>query len=69
MKKELCIKEGVTILKIVIGCFLYALSVVLFIDPAQIIPGSVTGIGVVVKALTGFPIGTLSIISPIIIIE
>ncbi|HIX66779.1 MAG TPA: YitT family protein [Candidatus Anaerostipes excrementavium] len=70
MKKELCIKEGVTILKIVIGCFLYALSVVLFIDPAQIIPGSVTGIGVVVKALTGFPIGTLSIIInvPLVII-
>ena len=70
MKKELCIKEGVIILKIVIGCFLYALSVVLFIDPAQIIPGSVTGIGVVVKALTGFPIGTLSIIInvPLVII-
>ena len=50
------------IIKITIGCVLYALSVVLFIDPAKIIPGSVTGVGVIVKALTGFPIGVLSII-------
>ncbi len=50
------------LLKIVIGCVIYALSVVLFIDPVQIIPGSVTGIGVVVKALTGFPIGALNLI-------
>ncbi|WP_329887547.1 YitT family protein [Pseudoramibacter faecis] len=50
------------IFKIMIGCFIYSLSVVLFIDPAHIIPGSVTGIGVVVKALTGFPIGMLNLI-------
>lgn len=55
-------REGANILKIVTGCFLYALSVVWFIDPAQIIPGSVTGIGVVVKALTGFPIGVLNLL-------
>lgn len=55
-------KEWAAICKIVTGCFLYALSVVLFIDPVKIIPGSVTGIGVVVKALTGFPIGVLSIL-------
>lgn len=54
--------EGIAIAKIVVGCVLYALSVVLFIDPVHIIPGSVTGIGVVVKTLTGFPIGLLSII-------
>lgn len=64
MKSTICLvrKEGTAIFKIVLGCFLYALSVVLFIDPAKIIPGSVTGIGVVVKALTGFPIGVLSIL-------
>lgn len=61
-RKSFLVKEGSTITRIVIGCFLYALSVVIFIDPVQIIPGSVTGIGVVVKALTGFPIGMLSII-------
>ncbi|HIU75789.1 MAG TPA: YitT family protein [Candidatus Pelethocola excrementipullorum] len=61
-KQELLKTEGIAIAKIVTGCFLYALSVVLFIDPVSIIPGSVTGIGVVVKALTGFPIGMLSIV-------
>lgn len=55
-------KELWNILKIVVGCLIYSLSVVLFLDPAQIIPGSVTGIGVVVKALTGFPIGALNFI-------
>lgn len=55
-------KTQIEILKITMGCVLYALSVVLFIDPAKIIPGSVTGIGVIVKAMTGFPIGILSII-------
>lgn len=58
------------LLKIAIGCLIYSLSVVLFIDPVQIIPGSVTGIGVVVKALTGFPIGALNLIIniPLVII-
>ena len=60
--KSLVKSEGIAVVKIVVGCVLYALSVVLFIDPVHIIPGSVTGIGVVVKALTGFPIGVLSII-------
>lgn len=61
-KNNLAKSEMIAILKIVVGCFLYSLSVVLFIDPVQIIPGSVTGIGVVVKALTGFPIGALNLI-------
>lgn len=60
--KKLVKTEGIAVVKIVVGCVLYALSVVWFIDPVHIIPGSVTGIGVVVKALTGFPIGLLSII-------
>lgn len=60
--KRLIKNEAMAMCKITAGCFLYALSVVLFIDPAKIIPGSVTGIGVVVKTLTGFPIGLLSIL-------
>lgn len=47
---------------LVIGCVLYALSVVLFIDPIHIIPGSVTGIAIVVKALFNTPIGVLSLV-------
>lgn len=44
------------------GCVLYALSVVLFIDPIHVIPGSVTGIAVVAKALFNTPIGVLNLI-------
>ncbi|MCI9332563.1 MAG: YitT family protein [Oscillibacter sp.] len=47
---------------LLVGCVLYALSVVLFIDPIHVIPGSVTGIAVVVKALFGTPIGVLNLI-------
>lgn len=50
------------VLWIVVGCILYSLSVVWFLDPAQIIPGSVTGIAVVTKALFGIPIGVLNLV-------
>lgn len=50
------------VLWIVVGCILYSLSVVWFIDPVQIIPGSVTGIAVVTKALFGIPIGVLNLV-------
>lgn len=53
---------GRELVMIAAGSILYALSVVLFIDPVHIIPGSVTGIAVVVKALFDIPIGVLSII-------
>ena|GEM_PF-1132821 len=62
--------EAISLIELFIGCLIYSLSVVLFIDPVKIIPGSVTGIGVVVKALTGFPIGALNFIInvPLVII-
>ena len=47
---------------IVGGCVLYALSVVWFLDPVHIIPGSVTGIAVVTKALFDIPIGVLNLV-------
>ncbi len=47
---------------ILVGCILYSLSVVLFIDPIHIIPGSVTGIAVIVKALFNIPLGVLNIV-------
>lgn len=53
---------GLEVLYIVLGSIIYALSVVLFIDPVNIIPGSVTGIGVITKALFGIPIGVLNVI-------
>lgn len=62
--------DAIAIAKIVIGSILYALSVVWFIDPVHIIPGSITGIGVVIKAVLGFPIGQLNFIInvPLVII-
>jgi uncharacterized membrane-anchored protein YitT (DUF2179 family) len=63
MKDKIFLRNELkNIFKIVTGCLIYSLSVVLFIDPVHIIPGSVTGIGVVIKALTGFPIGMLNMI-------
>lgn len=63
-------KEGLNIAKIVVGCLIYSLSVVLFLDSAHIIPGSVTGIGVVAKAVAGIPIGVLNLVInvPLVII-
>ena len=62
MEQKTWMKDVISIIKIVIGCFIYALSVVWFIDPAGVIPGSITGVGIVVKAVTGFPIGQLNLI-------
>lgn len=70
MNTDFLKKEAVSLIELATGCVLYSLSVVWFIDPIHIIPGSVTGIGVVVKALTGFPIGRLNFIInvPLVII-
>ena len=57
--KNQIIKE---LLLIVIGSILYALSVVLFIDPIHVIPGSVTGIAVIAKALFNTPIGVVNLV-------
>ena len=70
MQKKPWKNDAIAIAKIVIGSILYALSVVWFIDPVHIIPGSITGIGVVLKAVLGFPIGQLNFIInvPLVII-
>ena len=70
MQKKPWRNDAIVIAKIVIGSILYALSVVWFIDPVHIIPGSITGIGVVIKAVLGFPIGQLNFIInvPLVII-
>lgn len=47
---------------IVVGCVIYSLSVVLFMDQIHLIPGSVTGIAVVTKALFDIPIGVLNLV-------
>lgn len=57
-KTNLYIREVAYLL---VGCALYALSVVLFMDRIHLIPGSVTGIAVIVKALFHFPIGAVNV--------
>lgn len=50
------------LIELILGSIIYAISVPLFIDPLNIIPGSVTGVAVIIKALTGLPIGVMSIL-------
>ncbi|MBE6904707.1 MAG: YitT family protein [Ruminococcaceae bacterium] len=42
---------------VTLGCVLFALSFDLFLDPSRIAPGGVSGLAMVVKYLTGLPIG------------
>lgn len=44
---------------VTIGCLLFALSLDLFLDPSQIAPGGLSGLAMVVKYLTGLPIGAV----------
>ncbi|MDR0738777.1 MAG: YitT family protein [Oscillospiraceae bacterium] len=43
-----------------LGCFLYAVSIVLFAEPNDLAPGGISGLCIVIKSLTGFPVGTAS---------
>ena len=62
MLRNLFLTRYKEIFILLLGCFLYALSVVLFIDPAQIIPGSITGVAIIIKAISNAPIGVVSIL-------
>ena len=47
---------------ILLGCFIYAISINCFTDPNNISPGEVIGIGQLVGDLTGFPKGMFCLI-------
>ena len=47
---------------ILLGCFIYAISINCFTDPNNISPGGVIGIGQLVGDLTGFPKGMFCLI-------
>ncbi len=51
---EIWVKD---ILLILLGCFIYAMSINCFTDPNDISPGGVIGVGQLVGDLTGFPKG------------
>lgn len=55
---------------ITFGCLLVALSVVWFLDPYKIVPGGITGLGIVMYETFGIPLGTTILIFniPLIII-
>ncbi len=43
------------------GTFLYAVAVNVFVDPANLVPGGLTGIGLVLQHLFGVPVGVAMI--------
>lgn len=44
---------------ILVGSFIYAISIAWFLDPNQLAPGGVSGIAIIINHLTGLPTGTL----------
>ena len=42
------------------GAFIYSIGIQCFINPAQIAPGGMSGVSIMINHLTGFPIGTTS---------
>lgn len=56
--KKSTISEGIKDVAIILlGCFIYAISINCFTDPNNISPGGVIGIGQLIGDLTGFPKG------------
>lgn len=47
---------------IVIGCLLVALSINMLLEPNKIAPGGVSGVGIVLYHLFGFPVGTTMLV-------
>lgn len=61
--KKIKIKQWIQdIAIIVLGCFIYAISINCFTDPNCISPGGVIGIGQLIGDLTGFPKGIFCLI-------
>ena len=52
-------KRILNFIMVTLGCVFFALSVDLFLDPSQIAPGGFSGLAMVVKYLTGLPIGAV----------
>lgn len=61
-KKKLALKVIVKYLIITLGCALYATGISLFVEPAKLSSGGMTGISLLINAVSGFPTGYLVII-------
>lgn len=55
-KGEKWCKKIICYLGIALGVFLMAVSLNFFLEPNTIAPGGVTGIGIILKKITGFPV-------------
>jgi len=62
LKKKKYLAYLGSLLLISAGCALYALAFALFLEPHLIAPGGISGLGMVINYLSGFPIGMSIII-------
>lgn len=60
--KNSAVRQTIKYLIITLGCLLYSLGVSLFIEPAHLASGGMTGISLIIHEVTGFPSGYLYII-------
>lgn len=61
-KKKIALKVLKQYAVITLGCLLYATGISLFVEPANLSSGGMTGISLIVNAVSGFPTGYLYII-------
>lgn len=61
-KKKIALAVTKKYLVITLGCLLYSLGISLFIEPANLTAGGMTGISLIINELTGFNTGYLLII-------
>ncbi len=61
-KKKLFLKRLDRLLMITIGCFIYAASMSLFLDKANLAPGGINGIAVMLNRIIPFDTGTIIIL-------
>ena len=61
-KKKVALGVLVKYLIITLGCILYATGISLFVEPANLASGGMTGISLIINAVSGFPTGYLYII-------
>lgn len=61
-KSKIVLSVIIQYLVITLGCILYAAGISLFVEPANLSSGGMTGISLIINAFTGFPTGYLYII-------
>ena len=61
-KSKIVLSVIIQYLVITLGCIFYAAGISLFVEPANLSSGGMTGISLIINAFTGFPTGYLYII-------